>query len=126
MAPSAGTRERVSELRARIEQHNHSYYVLDQPTISDADYDVLFRELQALEAAHPELLTADSPTQRVGAAPLAEFAEIRHATPMLSLNNAFSAEGVEAFDRRVREALGDGEIDYACEPKFDGLAFSLV
>lgn len=126
MAPSAGTRERVSELRARIEQHNHSYYVLDQPTISDADYDVLFRELQALEAAHPELLTADSPTQRVGAAPLAAFAEIRHTTPMLSLNNAFSAEEVEAFDRRVREALGDAEIDYACEPKFDGLAISLV
>jgi DNA ligase (NAD+) len=126
MAPPAGIRERASALRAEIEQHNHSYYVLDQPTVSDAEYDRLFRELQALESAHPELLTPDSPTQRVGAAPLAAFAEVRHGTPMLSLNNAFEAEEVEAFDRRVREALGDGEIEYACEPKFDGLAISLV
>ncbi len=126
MAPSPAIRVQAAELRAAIEQHNHSYYVLDQPTVSDAEYDHLFRELQALELAHPELLTPDSPTQRVGAAPLAAFAEIRHATPMLSLNNAFDREEVEAFDRRVREALGTDRVEYAAEPKFDGLAVSLV
>jgi DNA ligase (NAD+) len=94
--------------------------------VPDAEYDRLFRALQALEAAHPELQTPDSPTQRVGAAPLAAFAEVRHATPMLSLNNAFSDEEVEAFDRRVREALGSATVEYSAEPKFDGLAVSLV
>ena len=126
MAAQPGIRQRVSALRAEIEQHNHRYYVLDQPSISDAEYDQLFRELQALEVAHPELVTQDSPTQRVGAAPLEAFAEVRHATPMLSLNNAFENGEVEAFDRRVREALGNSGIEYACEPKFDGLAISLV
>ncbi len=126
MALPPAIRARAAELRAAIEQHNHSYYVLDQPAVSDAEYDRLFRELQSLELAHPELLTPDSPTQRVGAAPLAAFAEIRHATPMLSLNNAFDREEVEAFDRRVREALGTDRVEYAAEPKFDGLAVSLV
>ncbi|MBY0269514.1 MAG: NAD-dependent DNA ligase LigA [Burkholderiales bacterium] len=119
-------RERVARLRREIEQHNHRYYVLDAPSVDDAEYDRLFRELQALEAAHPELITADSPTQRVGAAPLAEFAPAPHRQPMLSLNNAFSAEEVEAFDRRVRETLGQEQVEYAVEPKFDGLAISLI
>jgi DNA ligase (NAD+) len=126
MTVPASARARAAELRVILEQHNHSYYVLDQPTVSDAEYDRLFRELQQLEQEYPALLTADSPTQRVGAAPLAAFAEVRHATPMLSLNNAFEAEEVEAFDRRVREALGVETVEYATEPKFDGLAISLV
>ena len=126
MTVPASVLARAGELRASLEQHNHSYYVLDQPTVSDAEYDRLFRELQQLEQEHPELLTADSPTQRVGAAPLAAFAEVRHATPMLSLNNAFETAEVEAFDRRVREALGVETVEYAAEPKFDGLAISLV
>ena len=126
MAESSAPGEQAAALRAQLEQHNHSYYVLDQPTVSDAEYDRLFRELQALELAFPELLRPDSPTQRVGGAPLAAFNEVRHATPMLSLNNAFAQEEVEAFDRRVAEALGSPLIEYATEPKYDGLAVSLV
>ena len=126
MAESAAPGEQAAALRAQLEQHNHSYYVLDQPTVSDAEYDRLFRELQALELAFPELLRPDSPTQRDGGAPLAAFNEVRHATPMLSLNNAFEQEEVEAFDRRVAEALGSPLIEYATEPKYDGLAVSLV
>jgi DNA ligase (NAD+) len=119
--------ERVRELRAEIDRHNTQYYVLDAPLIPDAEFDRLFRELQALEAGHPELLSVDSPTQRVGAAPLPEFKSVAHRTPMLSLNNAFSDEEVEAFDRRVREGLAEGgQIDYSAEPKFDGLAVGLV
>ncbi|MDP1605299.1 MAG: NAD-dependent DNA ligase LigA, partial [Rhodocyclaceae bacterium] len=112
-------------LRAEIERHNHAYYVLDAPTIPDAEYDRLFRELQEIEAAHPALLTPDSPTQRVGGAPLSEFRQVAHGVPMLSLNNAFSAEDAAAFDRRCREGLGVDGVEYACEPKFDGLAVSL-
>lgn len=119
-------RERVAGLRREIEQHNHRYYVLDEPAIPDAEYDRLFRELQELEAANPDLITTDSPTQRVGAAPLAEFAPAPHRQPMLSLNNAFATEEVEAFDRRVSVALGQEDIEYAVEPKFDGLAISLI
>ncbi len=119
-------RERVTRLRNTIEQHNHRYYVLDEPSVDDAAYDRLFRELQELETAHPELITTDSPTQRVGAAPLAEFLPAPHRQPMLSLNNAFAADEVEAFDRRVREALGQEDVGYAVEPKFDGLAISLI
>jgi DNA ligase (NAD+) len=126
MAKLSALAARAAELRVIIEQHNYNYYVLDQPVIPDAEYDRLFRELQDIEQAHPSLLTPDSPTQRVGAEPLAEFAQVRHATPMLSLNNAFEQEEVEAFDRRVREALGADEVEYAAEPKFDGLAVSLV
>lgn len=118
-------RSRAAFLRAEIERHNHAYYVLDAPTIPDAEFDKLFRELQAIEAAHPELHTTDSPTQRVGGAPLPEFRQVRHAVPMLSLNNAFSTEEAEAFDRRCREGLGKEQIDYACEPKYDGLAITL-
>jgi DNA ligase (NAD+) len=118
--------ERIRTLRAEIERHNRQYYVLDAPLISDAEFDLLFRELQALEAEHPQLLSSDSPTQRVGAAPLSEFATVAHATPMLSLNNAFADAEVAAFDRRVRDGLAAiGEVDYAAEPKFDGLAISL-
>jgi len=127
MAAPALAAERARELRAEIERHNHAYYVRDAPTIPDAEYDKLFRELQALEQQYPELLTADSPTGRVGAAPLKEFPPCVHGVPMLSLNNAFEPAEVEAFDQRVRDGLESiAAVDYAVEPKFDGLAISLT
>ena len=118
--------ERARWLRAEIERHGHAYYVQDAPSIPDVAYDRLFRELQDIEAAHPELLTRDSPTQRVGGAPLPAFAQVAHRTPMLSLNNAFGDAEVEAFDKRVREALDREQVEYAAELKFDGLAMSLT
>jgi DNA ligase (NAD+) len=126
MAVAEKARARAEELRRQIETHNHRYYVLDAPTIPDAQYDALFRELVELETQHPELVTPESPTQRVGGGPLEEFPQVVHATPMLSLNNAFTDEEVTGFDRRAREALGKDEIEYAAEPKFDGLAISLL
>jgi DNA ligase (NAD+) len=125
MPVSADVAKKSRELRAAIEEHNHRYYVLDAPIISDAEYDALFRRLQALEAQYPELCTPDSPTQRVGGAPQTAFASVTHSVPMLSLNNAFSDEEVAAFDRRVAEGLELSEVEYAVEPKFDGLAISL-
>ena len=125
MAVPRKVQERAAELRAEIEKHNYRYYVLDDPEIGDAEYDRLFAELQALEREHPALAAPDSPTQRVGGAPLSGFAPVKHGAPMLSLNNAFSEDDVIAFDRRAREALGADEIEYAAEPKFDGLAISL-
>ncbi len=122
---------RVTALRREIERHNHAYYVLDAPTIPDAEYDRLFRELQALEAEHPELVTSDSPTQRVGGKPLAGFAPVRHAVPMLSIRTETDTEasGARAFDARVRKELGrderDPPVEYAAELKFDGLAINL-
>lgn len=118
--------QRAAQLRRQIDEHNHRYYVLDAPSISDAEYDRLFRELQALEARHPELISPDSPTQRVGAAPLKEFAPVRHRLPMQSLSNAFSEQELRDFDRRVREALGVPLVEYVAEPKLDGLAVSLI
>ena len=118
--------KKIATLRRSIERHNRLYYVEDAPEITDAEYDALFRELQALEAEHPKLRTPDSPTQRIGGAPLAHFAEVRHRTPMLSIANAFDEEEVRAFDKRMREALEVEKIEYAVEPKFDGLAVSLT
>jgi DNA ligase (NAD+) len=117
--------QRAAWLRAELARHGHAYYVLDAPTIPDADYDRLFRELQDIEQRHPELLTADSPTLRVGAAVSREFATVRHSVPMLSLNNAFEEQEIAAFDQRMMDALGHGDVEYAAEPKFDGLAISL-
>ncbi len=116
---------RIEALRRQIDDHNYRYYVLDDPEIPDAEYDRLMRELQRLESEHPELVTPDSPTQRVGAPPSSAFAEVRHRVPMLSLDNAFSDEELDEFDRRVRERLGMDEVAYSAEPKFDGLAVSL-
>lgn len=126
MADRNGTPEkRVRALREQLDRHNYRYYVLDDPEVSDAEYDRLMRELQALEAQHPRLVTPDSPTQRVGASPVGELAEVVHATPMLSLDNAFDEEDVLNFDRRVRERLDDiASVEYAAEPKLDGLAIS--
>jgi len=121
----AAVRTEAERLRRMIEHHNYRYYVLDAPEISDAEFDALFRRLQNLEAEHPELVSADSPTQRVGAAPRPDFAGIAHRVPMLSLNNAFSDEEVQAFDRRVRDGLDLASVRYSVEPKFDGLAVSL-
>jgi len=120
-------RGRAERLRRDIEYHNYRYYILDDPQIPDAEWDRLLQELLTLEAAHPELVTADSPTQRVGAAPIDEFAEVRHRVPMLSLDNALTEEDLRAFDRRVRERLGTSdEIEYSAEPKLDGLAISVT
>jgi DNA ligase (NAD+) len=118
--------QRAKKLREQIDYHNYRYYVLDDPEISDAEYDRLLRELQALEAEHPELVIPDSPTQRVGAQPLAAFGEVRHAVPMLSLDNAFDDDELADFDRRARERLEVDSIEYTAEPKLDGLAVSLL
>ena len=118
--------KRIQTLRETIERHNRLYYVEDAPEITDAEYDRLFGELQALETEHPELRAPDSPTQRVGGAPLPQFDEVQHRTPMLSIGNAFDEDEVRAFDKRVRQAVGAESVDYAAEPKFDGLAVSLV
>lgn len=117
---------RAAELRRLLHEHNHHYYVLDDPSVSDAEFDRLFEELQALEAAHPELLTADSPTQRVGAAPRADFTSVRHRLPMLSLRKSMDEAELRDFDRRVRETLGRSAVRYVAEPKLDGLAVSLI
>jgi DNA ligase (NAD+) len=122
---------RAAQLRAQLHHHGHLYYVLDAPTIPDAEYDRLFKELQALEAAHPELITPDSPTQRVGGKPLDAFVSVRHAMPMLSIRTETDTEasGAEAFDARIRKELSltesDPLVDYVAELKFDGLAMSL-
>ena len=118
--------QRIAAMRAEIDAHNYRYYVLDAPTLADAEFDRLFRELQQLEEVHPELISGDSPTQRVGAKPSLAFAAAQHRLPMLSLNNAFGDEDVDAFDRRVREALDVDSVDYFCELKFDGLAINLT
>ena len=118
--------KRIATLRKRIDTANHEYYILDQPTLDDAAYDALLRQLQELEAKHPDQVTPDSPTQRVGTAPSSRFAPVTHAAPMLSLGNAFSTDELRAFDQRVRKALGRDDVGYVCELKIDGLAIDLV
>ena len=120
--------ESIQHLREQLREHNYRYYVLDDPLVPDSEYDRLFRELQSLEQQHPELVTPDSPTQRVGAEPIKAFAQVQHRLPMLSLDNVFNSDELVSFDRRIRDRLkqGDDPIDYVCEPKLDGLAVSLV
>ncbi len=115
----------LQTLRETLNRWAYAYYVLDEPQVPDAEYDRLMRELEALEAAHPEWITPDSPTQRVGGVALDSFSQVQHAKPMLSLSNAFAATEVEDFDRRIREKLGVEQIEYVAEPKLDGLAISL-
>ena len=115
-APASQPAARAAALRRELQRHLHRYHVLDAPSISDAEYDRLLRELEALEAGHAELITPDSPTQRVGAAPSKRFAEVRHAVPMLSLNNAFSAAEVQDFVRRIVESAGSAEPEFSVEP----------
>lgn len=120
---------RVLKLRKILDEHNYQYHVLDAPSISDAEYDRLFQELKSLETEHPELITEDSPTQRVGATPLESFKQVQHRIPMLSLDNAFSVEEINHFDQKARQGLhcsNTEKILYACEPKFDGVAVSLL
>jgi DNA ligase (NAD+) len=139
MTQTSSPAERVRQLREQINEHNHRYYVLDEPAIPDAEYDRLFNELKALEAANPDLILPDSPTQRVGGTPLSAFGTVQHEVPMLSLGNAFEEQDMLDFDRSVRRGLdlpdagsvGDlfssgEEIEYCCEPKLDGLAVSLL
>jgi DNA ligase (NAD+) len=126
MSVPKAARARSAALRKDIGRHSRLYYVEDSPEITDAEYDRLFKELEALESQYPELGTPDSPTQRVGGAPLEQFAEVRHRTPMLSINNAFDEADVRSFDERVRKALDVETVEYAADPKFDGLAVSLT
>ncbi len=134
-AQTAATR--IAQLRSELDMHNYRYHVLDEPSIPDAEYDRLFHELKALEAEHPELVSPDSPTQRVGSLAQSAFGEVKHEVPMLSLGNAFAEEDLLDFDRRVREGLADelpagdlfgagATVEYSCEPKLDGLAVSLL
>ncbi|MAD04374.1 MAG: DNA ligase (NAD(+)) LigA [Pseudoalteromonas sp.] len=119
--------EQISQLRAQLEEHNHNYYVLDAPSIPDAEYDRLMRELSALEQANPEFQSPDSPTQKVGGAALDKFEQVTHQVPMLSLDNAFSEEEFAAFNRRIKERVMDNkELTFCCEPKLDGLAVSII
>jgi DNA ligase (NAD+) len=125
MTPASAPAARAADLRRRIDDANHRYYVLDDPDLPDAEYDRLLRELEALEAAHPKLRDANSPTARVGSAPSGKFAPVRHAVPMLSLGNAFSDEEVRDFVARIEKETGDGDPAFSVEPKLDGLAISL-
>mgnify|MGYP000414539422 CR=1 FL=1 len=127
MAERKNASERITELRDQLNFHNYRYYVLDDPVIPDAEYDRLLRELQRLEEKHPDLVTPDSPTQRVGYEPVSGFVEVEHLEPMLSLENAFSKVELAEFDRRVRDRLKmDEPVEYAAEPKLDGAAVSLL
>lgn len=129
MTASAATKKKLESLRSQLRRHNYRYHVLDDPEIPDAEYDRLLRELQALEHEYPELITADSPTQRVGAAPIKSFGTVKHKVPMLSLDNAFSETAVRDFHRRVTERLElsvDADLSYSAEPKLDGAAVSLL
>ncbi|MDP9426083.1 MAG: NAD-dependent DNA ligase LigA, partial [Actinomycetota bacterium] len=129
MTESADIRGRIEELRDRIRHHNRRYYVEDAPEISDAEYDALYGELEDLEGEHPELVTTDSPTRRVGGEPLEGFEQLRHAVPMLSLANARKLDDLYEWDTRVRRLLGEDEeiekLRYVTELKIDGLAVSL-
>src|SRR5579863_273050 len=118
--------KKIDSLREKIRHHEYLYYVLDQPEISDAEFDKLMRQLKDLEAEHPELLTADSPTQRVGGKPREGFVKVAHSSPMLSLDNTYSEEELRAWECRVHELSGRKEIDYVCELKLDGMSLALI
>jgi len=126
MADVNKLKQRIAKLRKTINYHNYRYYVLDSPEISDAEYDELMRELRQLEAEHPELITPDSPTQRIGAPPVEAFGVVEHPQPLLSLSNAFSYEELAAWHKRVSKLLGGRQFDLVCEPKIDGLAVALT
>jgi DNA ligase (NAD+) len=126
MVASGSVAQEIATLREQINEHDYLYHVLDEPTISDPEYDRLRRRLEELEALNPELITPDSPTQRVGGPPSTRFAPVKHASPMLSLANAFSEEELRAFDQRVRRTLGGEDIEYVCELKIDGLAVNIA
>jgi len=126
MADINKVRQRIEELRKTINHHNYRYHVLDSPEISDAEYDELMKELKQLEAQHPELVTPDSPTQRIGAPPVEAFGVVEHPQPLLSLANAFSYQELAAWHKRASNLLGGRQLDLVCEPKIDGLAVALT
>src|SRR5882757_7466183 len=127
MVPSSKDPEKMIEsLREKIRHHEYLYYVVDQPEISDAEFDKLMQQLKDLEAEHPDLITADSPTQRVGGRPREGFVKVRHSSPMLSLDNTYSEEELRAWERRVHELSGRKDVDYVCELKLDGMSLALV
>src|SRR5580692_7140579 len=117
--------KKIEALREKIRHHEYRYYVLDNPEISDLDYDKLMRELKDLEAEHPTLITPDSPTQRVGGKPREGFVKVRHSSPMLSLDNTYNEEELRTWERRVHELTGRKDVDYVCELKLDGMSLSL-
>src|SRR5262244_3288902 len=116
----------LDDLREEIRRHEHLYYVLDAPELPDAEFDRLMQELKRLEAAHPELITPDSPTQRVGGKPREGFVKVEHSRPMLSLDNAFGEDELRNWDRRARELAGSDKIEYVCEFKMDGMSLALT
>ncbi|MEA3254019.1 MAG: NAD-dependent DNA ligase LigA, partial [Chloroflexota bacterium] len=126
MDETSSVEQRVEELRELLNYHSRRYYILDSPEISDAEYDELMRELKQLEAEHTELVTPDSPTQRVGAPPVEAFGVVEHPLPLLSLANAFSDEDLSAWHKRTSNLLGRQYFDLVCEPKIDGLAVALT
>src|SRR5579863_4867257 len=118
--------KKIESLREKIRHHEYLYYVLDQPEISDLDFDNLMQQLKALEAEHPALITADSPTQRVGGKPREGFVKVPHSSPMLSLDNTYNEEELRDWERRVHELSGRSDVDYACELKLDGMSLALI
>src|ERR1700688_4582216 len=128
MSPPAGDQKiekKIEALREKIRHHEYRYYVLDDPELSDADFDKLMNELKRLEAEHPELVTPDSPTQRVGGKPREGFVKAKHSSPMLSLDNAYSEEELRNWERRVHELTGRKDVEYVCELKLDGMSLAL-
>ena len=126
VSPNKDLEKKIESLREKIRRHEYLYYVLDQPEISDAEFDRLMRELKDLEAEHPELITADSPTQRVGGKPREGFVKVPHSSPMLSLDNTYNEEELRAWERRVHELSGRKDVDYVCELKLDGMSLALI
>src|SRR3984957_7032169 len=118
--------KKIEALREKIRHHEYLYYVLDNPEISDAEFDKLMQQLKDLESEHPTFITPDSPTQRVGGKPREGFVKVRHSTPMLSLDNTYSEEELRDWERRVHELTGRSEVDYVCELKLDGMSLALV
>src|SRR6266849_7620996 len=118
--------KKIETLREKVRYHEYRYYVLDDPEISDAEFDKLMEQLKSVEAEHPDLITPDSPTQRVGGKPREGFLKVRHSSPMLSLDNTYSEEELRAWERRVHELSGRNDVDYVCELKLDGMSLALV
>ncbi|MBU1036146.1 NAD-dependent DNA ligase LigA, partial [bacterium] len=123
---SYDVKKKIEELREKIRYHNYQYYVLDNPIVSDAEYDQLMKELIELEKKYPQYISPSSPTQRVGIEPVSEFVTVRHIAPMLSLANAFSPEELRAFDQRIKKLVPEQKLEYVVELKIDGLAVALV
>src|SRR5438552_13554572 len=126
MAAPKDTEKKLDSVRNKIRHHEHLYYVLDQPEISDQDFDKLMQQLKNLESAHPELITPDSPTQRVGGKPREGFVKVRHSSPMLSLDNTYNEDELRGWERRVHELTGRQDVDYVCELKLDGMSLALI